>query len=105
MAQWFQQNNHTSVLASVDSDAVPCAASRRAGAPRAVTLCDAVRCYAVRRDIVQLGPTPHPDTLSRAIVLAGDVPHGADRDLRQRGGGGYRGCRGCAPWFVLCLFC
>ena len=73
-------------VAGVDSDAVPCAASRSASAPRSVTLCDFVRCYAVRRDAVHRGPTPHPGTLSRAIVLAGDVPHGADRDLRQRGG-------------------
>ena len=81
-------------VVGVDSDAVPCAASRRVDAPRAVTVCDAVRCYAVRRDIVQLGPTPHPDTLSRAIVLAGDVPHHADQGLQQQGEGRMRGVRG-----------
>ena len=44
-------------VAGIDSDAVPCAASRRVDAPRAVTVCDAVRCYAVRRDAVHQGPT------------------------------------------------
>ena len=81
-------------VAGVDSDAVPCAAGHRACAPRAVTLCDAVHRYAVCRDAVHRGPNPHPDTLSRAIVLAGDVPHHADQGLQQQGEGRMRGVRG-----------